>query len=75
MFLTVLLPTQTFYTMKTAIEGKPLILAWHKYQAEIWDSVKACWTVWVPAQLFNFAFVPRHFRVPFGANPEPCCWE
>lgn len=57
----------TFYTMKTAIEGKPLSVAWYKYKAEIWDGCKACWTVWVPAQLFNFAFVPRHFRVPFVA--------
>ena len=64
-----LLAAQTFFTMKCVLEGKPhpLDAAWAKYQAEIWDSLKACWTVWVPAQLFNFAFVPRHFRVPFGA--------
>lgn len=69
------LAVQTFFTMKTVLEGKPLSAAWTKYQTEIWDSVKACWTVWVPAQLINFAFVPRHFRVPFGANSEPRKWK
>ncbi len=38
-----------------------------KYKSEIWDSLKALWSVWVPSQLINFAFVPRHFRVPWGA--------
>lgn len=59
----------TFFLMKTVLEGKPdpVTTAWNKYQAEIWDSCKACWAVWVPAQLINFAFVPRHFRVPFVA--------
>ena len=34
---------------------------------ELWDNCKALWTIWVPAQLVNFAFVPRHLRIPFGA--------
>ncbi len=38
-----------------------------KYRGEIWDSLKALWSVWVPAQLINFAFVPRHLRVPYVA--------
>lgn len=38
-----------------------------KYRGEIWDSLKALWSVWVPAQLVNFAFVPRHLRVPYVA--------
>ena len=40
---------------------------WEKYHDEIWESLKALWSVWVPSQLVNFAFVPRHFRVPWGA--------
>ncbi len=52
--------------MKTMIQGKPLSAAVEKYRAEIWDSCKALWSVWVPAQLVNFAFVPRHMRIPFG---------
>lgn len=58
-----------FFTMKTLMQGKPLSAAVEKYRVEIWDSCKALWSVWVPAQLVNFAFVPRHMRIPFGA----CC--
>jgi len=57
----------TFFAMKAAVSGKPLSSAVDKYKAEIWDSVKALWGVWVPAQLINFAFVPRHLRIPYVA--------
>jgi hypothetical protein len=56
-----------FYSMKAGVEGKPLSYAWEKYHDEIWESLKALWSVWVPSQLVNFAFVPRHFRVPWVA--------
>jgi Mpv17 / PMP22 family len=47
---------------------------WEKYHDEIWESLKALWSVWVPSQLVNFAFVPRHFRVPWGAaDGNSCC--
>lgn len=61
-----------FFTMKTMIQGKPLSAAVEKYRAEIWDSCKALWSVWVPAQLVNFAFVPRHMRIPFGTGTMMC---
>ena len=32
---------------------------------ERWDTAKAAWTLWVPAQVVNFALVPNQFRVPF----------
>ncbi|GAB4824103.1 hypothetical protein N2152v2_011149 [Parachlorella kessleri] len=57
----------TFFAMKAVVSGKPLSTAADKYRAEIWDSLKALWSVWVPAQLVNFAFVPRHLRVPYVA--------
>ena len=38
-----------------------------KYKREIKDSCKALWKIWVPAQLVNFAFVPRHLRIPYVA--------
>jgi hypothetical protein len=56
-----------FFSMKAVVSGKPLSSAVHKYRTEIWDSVKALWSVWVPAQLINFAFVPRHLRLPYVA--------
>lgn len=56
-----------FFTMKTLMQGKPLSAAVDKYRSDIWESCKALWAVWVPAQLVNFAFVPRHLRIPFVA--------
>lgn len=54
----------TFFSMKALVSGQPLSSAVTKYKTEIWDSLKALWGVWVPAQLFNFAIVPRHLRIP-----------
>ena len=40
-----------FFGIKAVVSGQPLSAAAHKYQAEIWDSLKALWMVWVPAQV------------------------
>ena len=56
-----------FYGLKAFVEGKPLASAATKYKAEAWESCQALWKVWVPAQLVNFAFVPRHLRIPYVA--------
>lgn len=53
--------------MKAVVSGKPLSSAVEKYKSEIWESVQALWKVWVPAQMINFAFVPRHLRIPYVA--------
>ena len=53
----------------------PVLAAWPryachavtKYKSEIWDSCKALWAVWIPAQLVNFGIVPRHLRIPYVA--------
>ena len=58
----------TFFSMKALVSGQPLSTAVHKYKTEIWDSLKALWGVWIPAQLVNFAFVPRHLRIPMVAG-------
>ena len=58
----------TFFSMKAVVSGQPLSTAVHKYNTEIWDSLKALWSVWIPAQLVNFAFVPRHLRIPMVAG-------
>ena len=60
----------TFYTVKSLVERQPHPLehAYNKWRNEIWDSCKALWMLWVPAQVINFAFVPRYLRVPFGAS-------
>lgn len=58
----------TFYAIKAKVSGEPLSYAVQKYKSEIWESVKTLWSVWVPLQLINFAFVPRHMRVPYVAG-------
>lgn len=65
----------TFYTVKSLVEQQPHPLehAYNKWRNEIWDSCKALWTLWVPCQIINFAFVPRHFRVPFGEPLVSSC--
>lgn len=41
-----------FYSIKAIAYDKPIIeYASTKYKAEIWDSVRALWCVWVPAQV------------------------
>lgn len=57
-----------FFTLKTLVQGKPLSAAVDKYRSDVWESCKALWSVWVPAQLVNFAFVPRHMRIPMVAG-------
>ena len=56
-----------FYGLKAFVEGKPMSSAVEKYKREIKDSCLALWKIWVPAQLVNFAFVPRHLRIPYVA--------
>ncbi|KAL3147315.1 hypothetical protein ABBQ32_002800 [Trebouxia sp. C0010 RCD-2024] len=59
-----------FYTVKSIVERQPHPLehAYNKWRNEIWDSCKTLWCLWVPAQLLNFAVVPRYLRVPFAAG-------
>jgi predicted amino acid-binding ACT domain protein len=32
------------------------------------EDLQALWKIWVPATLFNFAFMPMHLRIPFVAG-------
>ena len=57
-----------FYLMKGYMEGRPLASTYDKYRAELWENCKALWKIWVPAQLVNFAVVPRHLRIPYVAG-------
>lgn len=36
---------------QAGVSGQPLSAAAEKYRSEIWDSLKALWMVWVPAQV------------------------
>jgi protein Mpv17 len=58
-----------FYAFKAVVEGRPLVTgedsAVNRYGAEYFECWKACWALWVPAQVVNFTFVPSHLRLPF----------
>ena len=34
----------------------------NKIEAHFWITMKTAWSVWIPAQLFNFYFMPLHYR-------------
>lgn len=56
-----------FYTIKQYLEGGKLSDGIVKYRDNLWEDVTAIWSLWIPAQLINFAFSPMWFRVPFVA--------
>ena len=56
-----------FYTIKEFLEDGPLEDGIKKYRKNFKEDVTAILKVWVPAQLFNFAFSPMWLRVPFVA--------
>lgn len=38
------------------------------YRTNMKEDLLALWKIWVPATLFNFAFMPMHLRIPFAAG-------
>ena len=38
------------------------------YQKNMKEDLLALWKIWVPATMFNFAFMPMHLRIPFVAG-------
>jgi len=57
-----------FYTIQEWLNGGELRNGIRKYQKNWRKDVLDIWKVWVPAQLFNFAFSPLWFRVPYVAT-------
>lgn len=57
------------YTIKSLLEGAGATAGLEKY----WDHIFSqqilikYWSLWGPVQIFNFAVVPEHLRVPFSA--------
>lgn len=58
----------TFYSLKYYNEGKSPAEGLAAYSANCTEDWKALWSVWIPAQMVNFAFVPRHLRIPYVAG-------
>jgi len=39
-----------------------------EYRVNMMEDLQALWKIWVPATMFNFAFMPMHLRIPFVAG-------
>lgn len=57
-----------FYTIQEWLNGGDPWNGIEKYKQNWRKDVVDIWKVWVPAQLFNFAFSPLWFRVPYVAT-------
>lgn len=64
-----------FYVTKELVmggkndDGKPDISrVLIDYRNNMMEDLNALWKIWVPATLFNFAFMPMHLRIPFTAG-------
>jgi len=57
-----------FYSLKGLVEGRTIEKSLDLYWQDLWDNCIALWSLWVPLQFINFAFVPRHLRIPFVAG-------
>ncbi|KAF5841127.1 hypothetical protein DUNSADRAFT_14302 [Dunaliella salina] len=57
-----------FYSLKGLVEGRSIEKSLEMYRHDLWDNCLALWSLWVPLQFINFAFVPRHLRIPFVAG-------
>lgn len=58
----------SFYLLRGAIEGSPVSSSLSKCYDDMYENLTALWTIWVPAQMINFSFVPLHLRVPYVAG-------
>jgi peroxisomal membrane protein 2 len=55
------------------LDGKPEQVV-PKLKADWWDTMLANYSLWIPAQLINFRFVPPHYRV-LWANMVGFFWN
>lgn len=58
------------YIAQAVVFQKSKREALQKYITDVRDNglLKKYWSVWLPASLANFLFVPAHFRIAFAAG-------
>jgi len=54
-----------FYTIKSIAENKTIDDVVDMYKTNIRQDLISLWKLWVPAQAFNFMFIPLYLRMPF----------
>ena len=55
----------SFFTMLSLLQGNVQELP-QQLQNEWWKTVQVNWTLWIPAQMVNFRFVPLQYQVLFS---------
>lgn len=64
----------SYYTYKSMVEGGSVEEGLVQYRNEGMDVLKACWALWIPAQLAIFYVLPPNFRIVANAVVG-CLWE
>ena len=55
----------TFYALKGWIEKESIDTSIQNMKMNLYDDIKAMWSLWIPAQFCNFVLLPLHLRMPF----------
>lgn len=59
-----------FYITKEVVmsDTPDVMKVLREYKKNMKEDLLALWKIWVPATMFNFAFMPMHLRIPFVAG-------
>lgn len=57
--------TPAFFVITGLVQGESPPKVMQNLNEGYMESISCCWKMWVPLQLFNFAVLPFHLRVPF----------
>jgi len=54
-----------YHAVLGALQGMSVSQVYHRVESTLWDTLKAQWAFWIPAQLVNFRFVPVRHQLNF----------
>jgi predicted amino acid-binding ACT domain protein len=58
-----------YMTKEVVMQDSPDVMkVLREYRKNMKEDLLALWKIWVPATMFNFAFMPMHLRIPFVAG-------
>ncbi len=58
-----------YVTKELVMSNSPDVMkVLRNYKKNMKEDLLALWKIWVPATMFNFAFMPMHLRIPFVAG-------
>ena len=54
--------TPSFFISTSLIQNKSIDTGWELMKEKYIPSLTACWALWVPLQIVNFSYIPKHMR-------------